>query len=67
MKKTRLNAVHKEAGARMVEFAGFEMPVEYKGIIEEHLAVRTRAGLFDVSHMGKSSSKDRRPWPACNT
>lgn len=37
----------------MVEFAGFEMPVEYKGIIDEHLAVRTRAGLFDVSHMGE--------------
>jgi len=53
MKKTRLNAVHKESGARMIEFAGFEMPVEYKGIIDEHLAVRTRAGLFDVSHMGE--------------
>jgi aminomethyltransferase len=53
MKKTRLNTVHKEAGARMVEFAGFEMPVEYKGIIDEHLAVRTKAGLFDVSHMGE--------------
>lgn len=53
MKKTRLNAVHKEAGARMVEFAGFEMPIEYKGIIDEHLAVRTKAGLFDVSHMGE--------------
>lgn len=39
-------------GARMVEFAGFEMPVQYSGIIEEHLAVRKRAGLFDVSHMG---------------
>ena len=53
MKKTRLNAVHKEAGARMVEFAGYEMPVEYSGLIEEHLAVRTKAGLFDVSHMGE--------------
>lgn len=53
MKKTRLNAVHKEAGARMIEFAGWEMPVEYKGLIDEHLAVRTRAGLFDVSHMGE--------------
>ncbi|MBC7361091.1 MAG: glycine cleavage system aminomethyltransferase GcvT [Candidatus Aminicenantes bacterium] len=53
MKKTRLNAVHKESGARMIEFAGWEMPVEYKGIIDEHLAVRTKAGLFDVSHMGE--------------
>lgn len=53
MKKTRLNAVHKEAGAKMIEFAGWEMPVEYKGLMDEHLAVRTRAGLFDVSHMGE--------------
>jgi aminomethyltransferase len=53
MKKTRLKAIHKESGARMVEFAGWEMPVEYQGIIDEHLAVRTKAGLFDVSHMGE--------------
>lgn len=53
MKKTRLNAIHKESGAKMVEFAGWEMPVEYKGLIDEHLAVRTKAGLFDVSHMGE--------------
>ncbi|MCI4445487.1 MAG: glycine cleavage system aminomethyltransferase GcvT [Candidatus Aminicenantes bacterium] len=53
MKKTRLNSIHKLSGARMIEFAGWEMPVEYKGIIDEHLAVRTRAGLFDVSHMGE--------------
>ena len=37
----------------MVEFAGWEMPVQYRGVIEEHLAVRKRAGLFDVSHMGE--------------
>ena len=53
MKKTRLNQVHREAGARLIEFAGWEMPVEYRGLIEEHLAVRTKAGLFDVSHMGE--------------
>lgn len=53
LKTTALNAVHKAAGARMVDFAGWEMPVEYSGIIQEHLAVRTRAGLFDVSHMGE--------------
>ena len=40
-------------GAKMVEFFGWEMPIEYKGIIDEHMAVRTRAGLFDVSHMGE--------------
>jgi len=53
MKKTRLNQVHREAGGRLIEFAGWEMPVEYRGLIDEHLAVRTKAGLFDVSHMGE--------------
>ena len=53
LKKTPLNATHRASGARMVEFGGWDMPVEYSGISEEHLAVRTRAGLFDVSHMGE--------------
>lgn len=53
MKKTRFNANHHTMGARMVEFVGWEMPIEYKGIIDEHMAVRTKAGLFDVSHMGE--------------
>ena len=53
LKRTALNAIHKAAGAKMVEFGGWEMPVEYSGIMQEHLAVRTRAGLFDVSHMGE--------------
>jgi aminomethyltransferase len=53
LKKTPLNARHRALGARMVEFTGWEMPVEYGGIAEEHMAVRTRAGLFDVSHMGQ--------------
>jgi len=53
LKKTPLNAVHKKAGARMVDFGGWEMPVQYQGVIEEHLAVRHAAGLFDVSHMGE--------------
>jgi aminomethyltransferase len=52
-KKTPLNAVHRRMGARTVEFAGWDMPVEYSGISAEHMAVRTRAGLFDVSHMGQ--------------
>src|SRR5262249_55945717 len=43
----------RELGARLVEFGGWEMPVQYSGIIEEHKAVRERAGLFDVSHMGE--------------
>jgi aminomethyltransferase len=53
LKKTPLNASHRALGARMVEFGGWDMPVEYSGISDEHLAVRTRAGLFDVSHMGQ--------------
>ena len=53
LKKTPLHAAHCEAGGRMVEFAGWEMPVTYSGISEEHLAVRTGVGLFDVSHMGE--------------
>jgi len=53
LKRTPLHACHVEAGARLVEFAGWEMPVQYAGVIEEHRAVRTTAGLFDVSHMGE--------------
>jgi aminomethyltransferase len=51
--RTPLYDTHVEAGARVVDFAGWEMPVQYAGILEEHEAVRTRAGLFDVSHMGE--------------
>jgi aminomethyltransferase len=53
LKKTPLNARHRASGGRMVEYAGWDMPVEYTGISDEHLAVRTRAGMFDVSHMGE--------------
>lgn len=52
-KKTPLYAAHLESGAKVVEFGGWLMPVQYSGIIEEHHAVRTKAGLFDVSHMGE--------------
>ena len=51
LQRTALHALHVELGARMVEFAGYEMPVQYSGILEEHQAVRTGAGIFDVSHM----------------
>ena len=53
LKKTPLNARHRAHGAKMVPFGGWDMPVEYTGIVAEHLAVRERAGLFDVSHMGQ--------------
>lgn len=51
--RTPLNQVHRDLGARLVPFAGWEMPVQYKGVIAEHHAVRTAAGLFDLSHMGE--------------
>jgi glycine hydroxymethyltransferase len=51
-KRTPLYETHEELGARMVDFAGWEMPVRYSGVQEEHVAVRTAAGLFDVTHMG---------------
>ncbi|MDH4270662.1 MAG: glycine cleavage system aminomethyltransferase GcvT, partial [Candidatus Aminicenantes bacterium] len=53
MKRTRFYDSHRKLNGRMIEFFGWEMPVEYRGIIEEHLAVRSAAGLFDVSHMGE--------------
>ena len=52
LRKTPLNAVHRQMGAKMVDFGGWDMPVEYSGLIAEHMAVRTGVGLFDVSHMG---------------
>ncbi len=53
MKKTGFNNIHKKLGAKLVEFAGYEMPVQYEGIIAEHKAVRDSVGVFDVSHMGE--------------
>ena len=53
MKNTPFTHFHKELGAKMHEFAGYDMPIEYSGINEEHLAVRNNAGVFDVSHMGE--------------
>lgn len=53
LKKTPLNQKHYDLGAKMVDFGGWDMPVQYSGILEEHKAVRTKCGLFDVSHMGE--------------
>ena len=53
MKHTVLHPIHVAAGARLVDFSGWEMPVQYEGILAEHLATRRSAGLFDVSHMGR--------------
>jgi len=53
LRRTPLQEIHRELGARMVPFAGYEMPVQYASIIEEHRTVRTAVGLFDLSHMGE--------------
>jgi aminomethyltransferase len=53
LRRTPLYNLHRELGAKMVDFGGWEMPVQYAGILEEHRAVRERVGLFDVSHMGE--------------
>jgi len=60
LKKTPLHGAHDALGARMTAFGGFDMPVQYSGIIEEHMAVREDAGLFDVSHMGELLVKGPR-------
>jgi aminomethyltransferase len=71
IRKTALNAVHRRLNARMVNFGGWDMPLEYSGILAEHEAVRTRAGLFDVSHMGEieitgSGAQSLVQWISCN-
>src|SRR5581483_2033207 len=53
LKRTPLYSLHKELGAKLIDFGGWEMPVQYSGILEEHRAVRERVGIFDVSHMGE--------------
>jgi aminomethyltransferase len=53
LKTTALDAMHRRMGAKMVDFGGWDMPVQYSGILEEHAAVRSAVGLFDVSHMGE--------------
>jgi aminomethyltransferase len=71
LRKTALNGTHRSLGAKMVNFGGWDMPLEYSGIVSEHEAVRTRAGLFDVSHMGEievrsHSALDLVQWVTCN-
>lgn len=71
LRKTALNSTHRRLGAKMVPFSGWDMPVEYSGIIAEHIATRTAAGLFDVSHMGEievrgASALDLVQYVTCN-
>ena len=60
LRKTALNGVHRRLKAKMVNFGGWDMPVEYSGIVAEHMATRTAAGLFDVSHMGEIEIRGAR-------
>ena len=64
--RTPLYETHRKAGARLVEFAGWEMPVQYAGLLAEHEAVRSRVGLFDVSHMGEVVFRGPRALEALN-
>src|SRR5436309_2937037 len=59
LRPTPLNAVHRRMGAKMVDFGGWDMPVQYSGVLEEHHAVRRAVGLFDVSHMGEIEVRGR--------
>jgi aminomethyltransferase len=59
LKKTPLNELERELGGKMVDFGGWDLPVQYTSILEEHEAVRTRVGVFDVSHMGEVTVKGR--------
>ena len=63
LKQTPLRELHVEAGAKLVAFAGYEMPVQYEGVRQEHIATRTSCGIFDVSHMGEieTSGPDALP------
>lgn len=62
-KKTELYEEHKNLGSKIVNYAGWEMPVQYEGLVQEHNAVRNQAGLFDVSHMGNISVKGKDALP----
>ncbi len=67
LRRTPLYAAHVAAGAKLVPFAGWEMPIQYVGIREEHLAVRNDVGMFDVSHMGQvADAAARRRSSACS-
>src|SRR2546427_5531671 len=59
LKTTPLTHLFRDLGARMVDFAGWELPVQFSSVLEEHQSVRTAAGLFDVSHMGEVEARGR--------
>jgi aminomethyltransferase len=59
MKRTPLYEQHQRLGGKLVDFAGWEMPIQYGGVIEDYQAVRNAVGLFDVSHMGRITAEGR--------
>ena len=63
LKRTPLYDIHESLGAKLVPFGGWEMPVQYTGIIDEHNAVRNAVGLFDVSHMGEVYATGEKAFP----
>jgi aminomethyltransferase len=63
MKETKFKKLHEEKGAKMVEFAGFCMPIQYEGLVAEHQHVRNKVGVFDVSHMGEFTVKGAQALP----
>ncbi len=65
MKQTPLHDAHRKLGAKFMEFAGYDMPLQYTGIIDEHLTVRNKAGIFDVSHMGEIVIRGRDALSLC--
>src|SRR5579863_8172967 len=65
-RRTPLYEAHQTLGAKLVDFAGWEMPVQYESVIAEHQAVRTAAGLFDVSHMGEVEFRGKGALDAAN-
>ena len=63
LKTTPFYEIHKKLGGKMVPFAGWNMPIQYAGVMEEHRAVRERVGVFDVSHMGEIDVRGREAKP----
>lgn len=67
MKRTPLYEKHVKSGAKIVPFAGWQMPLSYTGVTDEHQSVRTAVGLFDISHMGRFELSGKGPKPIWNS
>ena len=67
LQRTPLHQLCRDSGGRMVPFAGWEMPVQFSGLIQEHKAVRERVGMFDISHMGVLRLEGANPRMRCKS